>query len=433
MSIKNLIPGNKSTLTKSWFKWAAGFASLIFRFPSNNLTVIGITGSQGKTDTAKLLHYLLSKSGKKTALITVDHSIIEDKKFKNGKDYLNPWDIQKMLRKACRANCQFAIIEVTSQAIDQNRLWGINFDTGVLTDINPDHHTEYHGTSAEYIRIKTELFLSLNASERKPNIPKMAIINRSIDAYEIFEDIPIDKRWTFSTRHGADFCGSDFEFDSSGTHFQLDIPNHHLKIQSRLIGNDNGLILCAAIATAVPHGVEVSTIRSLIKEYKGLLGQREIIHDGQSFSCIVDSAPNPEATKLLLERLRTVAQKKLIAVWGGRPEEHKETYHLYAKILKRYADEIVFTTGAPNAADPKVISREIRYALDMEEGEGFFEIEDRYEAIRYALYSASKGDIVVILGRGDDPVQKIGNQIIPFDDRVVAHEILLFAKEKELW
>ncbi len=427
----NLFPA-QSPLVRTCYKWAAVGASLWFRFPSGNLNVIGITGSKGKTTTSGLLHHILNESERKAGLITSEFMMIDGKRktFKN--QHPTPWEIQRALRRMCRAKCEFVVVELSSSVVDQMRFWGVNLDTVILLNIDQDNYPDYYPNSAEYVQSKGEIFRWLNRSSRKPNIPKMAIVNRDIEYFDIIDDIPADKKWTFSVKKSSDYHAENFEFSETKTKFSLTLPNDHLQIESKLIGKHNLENIIAAIATSISWGVPVASIPEYLKTYCGVPGQIESIDAGQSFGCVVDRSLTPERLESTLEILRKITTKRLIVIWGGKAPIDPEIYQESIKHLTRYADEIILTTDDPAKADPKKIAQEVRHILGKEEGEGFFEIEDRYEAIRYALYCAESGDLVLIAGRGDAPYQLIGSQQIPFDDRVVAREILSFAQEKEM-
>jgi UDP-N-acetylmuramoyl-L-alanyl-D-glutamate--2,6-diaminopimelate ligase len=153
------------------------------------MTVIGVTGTSGKSTTVELIHYLLQNSGVKTGSISGIQFNIGEKSMHNGtlRTSLRPWHMQKLLRQMVRAKCEFAVIEVSSHALDQNRLWGVAIDTAVLTNIYDLEHLDYHGSFAEYVRSKAKLFRSLNTSYRKPGVPKVSILNRDDDNYEVFQ------------------------------------------------------------------------------------------------------------------------------------------------------------------------------------------------------------------------------------------------------
>lgn len=427
-----MVLSEQSSARRNLYKYQAIWASVCFGFPSGNLTVIGITGSKGKTTTAGIIHHLLQENGHKAGVICADYFQVGEKRFKNTTGDFRPWEIQKMLRKMCSAKCEYAIVEVPSKAFDQNRFWGVNFDTAVLTNIDPDMHGEYHGNSAEYIRVKSELFRQINHGTRKPNIPKMAILNSDCHYHDIFAEIPADKRWTYSVKKSSDFHAENLVFTEKGIEFSLTLPNDHLEIKTKMVGKHNLENILAALAAVIPLGVEVSRIPIHLSQLHGMPGRLETIDEGQRFGCVVDRSYDPQTLQATLEALRRITSNRFVVIWGGKSPIDQEIYQHCATHLKRYADEVVLTTDDPGNADPKIISREVRHDLDLEEGNGFFEIEDRYEAIRYALYCAEEGDLVLIAGRGDEPYQRIGNQRIPFDDRAVAREILQFAQKKAM-
>ncbi|HEY5713888.1 MAG TPA: UDP-N-acetylmuramoyl-L-alanyl-D-glutamate--2,6-diaminopimelate ligase [Candidatus Gracilibacteria bacterium] len=431
--LRTIIP-ERSPARLGYHKFMAMIAAVVFRFPSNGMKVIAVTGTSGKTTTAGIIYHLLQSSGRKCGLICTSHFQIGDKFMPNKslRTTLRAWTAQSLLRKMVRERCEFVVLEVSSHAIDQNRIWGINIDTAVLTNISENEHLDYHGNFADYIHTKAGLFRQLNASKRKPNVAKMSILNRDDRHYDLFEEIPSDRKWSYSLGKSADFTVQDVSLNEHGIKFTLPLPNHVLKIETPMIGKHNLMNLLAGITTAATVGVEVEQIPEILKTFTGVPGRLEAVNEGQSFGCVVDFSYKPSALKAVLETLRNIVKGRIIIVWGGAGGRSPENRAESAKLINDMADHFVLTTDDPYEEDPRKIAEEIKQFITRKEGDRFFEIEDRYEAIRYACYIAEAGDLVLIAGRGHEVVQTIGKQKIRFDDREVAREILQFAKKQDL-
>jgi UDP-N-acetylmuramoyl-L-alanyl-D-glutamate--2,6-diaminopimelate ligase len=430
--LREIFP-ERSPARLAYHRYSAILAALWYRFPGNKLTVIGVTGTSGKSTTVELIHYLLQNSGVKTGSISGIQFNIGDKSMHNGtlRTSLRPWHTQKLLRQMVRAECEFAVIEISSHALDQNRLWGVAVDTAVLTNIFNNEHLDYHGSFAEYVRAKTKLFKMLNLTYRKPGVPKVSILNRDDDNFEVFQELPADKRWSYSLKKPSEVRAENLVLTPQGTEFTVRLPNHNLKIKTPIVGRHNIMNLQAAVATVAANGVTVKKIEELLVDFPGIPGRLEPINAGQNFSVVVDFSYKPSGLQAVLKTLHEMASGRVICVWGGLGgRKLDEPYYAEAvRIIEQNADEFVLTTDDPLDDNPKAIAKLIRSNMKREEGDNFYEIEDRYEAIRYAVYIAEPGDCVIIAGRGHEKEQTIGARKIPFDDRVIAREILQFALE----
>ncbi len=409
-------------------------AAIRFGFPSHKLKIIAVTGTSGKSTTVNLIHYLIQNSGAKCGAISGINFKIGDKEFFNDtlRTTLRPWQTQKLLRKMVSDKCEFCVIEVSSHAIDQSRLWGVTIDTAVLTNISDNEHLDYHKNFAEYVRVKTKLFEGLNLSYRKPNVPKISVLNRDDENYEIFEDFPCDLKWTYGLKKSADAMASNLQLGTKKTKFNLKLPNYSVEIKTSLLGEHNVENLLCAVAAVSANGIPIKGIQKLMESFPGIPGRLTPVNEGQPFSVIIDFSYKPSALSAVLETLRGMTTGKIIIVFGGTGSRTAENLKECGAIMSTLADEIVLTTDDPNDDDPKVIARHIKDGIDRIEGDHFFEIEDRYEAIRYAIYTAEENDCVLIAGRGHETIQTIGNQKIPFDDYKIAQEILQFAKKDNL-
>jgi len=428
--LRELIP-ERSPLRLAYHRYSAMLSALFYRFPGNKMTVIGVTGTSGKSTTVELIHYLLQNSGVKTGSISGIQFNIGDKSMHNGtlRTSLRPWHMQKLLRQMVRAGCEFAVIEVSSHALDQNRLWGVAIDTAVLTNIYDLEHLDYHGSFAEYVRSKAKLFRSLNNSYRKPGVPKVSILNRDDANYEVFQELPADKRWSYSLKKPSEVKAENLELSASGTEFSVRLPNHNLEIKTPIVGRHNIFNLLSAVATVAANGVTVKKIEELLVDFPGIPGRLEPVNAGQDFSVVVDFSYKPSGLQAVLKTLHEMVSGRVICVWGGLVGRSLDEAYCAesVRIIEQNADEFVLTTDDPLNDNPKEIAKLIRSNMSRAEGDNFYEIEDRYEAIRYAIFIAEPGDCVVIAGRGHEKEQTIGDKKIPFDDRVVAREVLQFA------
>lgn len=431
--LRKLIP-ERSPLRLWYHKISAVLAAIVYRFPAHRLRVIAVTGTSGKSTTVELIWYLLQSAGKKCgALSTIQfHFGDEIRENVSLRTTLRPWKVQKYLRQMVRKKCEYVVLEASSHAIDQNRLWGVNIDTAVLTNVSDNEHIDYHGTVAEYVRTKLQLFKSVNAFSRKPNIPKIFVLNQDDKRYDLFNDIMVDKKWTYSRFKSSDILSQNVNYTSKGTEFSLRVPNDQAQIKTPFIGEHNLENVLAAIATATAHGVSIKSITESLASHPGIPSRLEQVEGNQKFSVIIDYTYKPSALRAVLSTLKKLSQGKLIIVWGGAGGRSLENWQESGAILDELADEIILTTDDPYNEDPRRIAQLVREKIKRKEGDRFFEIEDRYEAIRYAILTAEDDDIVLIAGRGHEKIQTIGKKKIPFVDKEVCEEILGFTSEKKL-
>ncbi len=429
--LRKTIP-DRSPLRLFYHKMMAIMAVVFYRFPSSNLHIIAVTGTSGKSTTVELIHFLLQNCGRECGAISTINFHIGETTIPNKtlRTSLSPWKTQKILREMVNRKCEFCVIEVSSHAIDQNRNWGINFDTAVLTNISDNEHLDYHHTFAEYVRTKSELFRNLNFQKRKPHIQKTIILNRDDLQYDFFSDFSADKKWTFAIKKRADFQPKNIKFSIEKTIFELAIPNEKESFSVPIVGNHNLENLMTAITTVVPNGITLKLIKKSLEKFLGIPGRLESINLDQNFSVIVDFSYKPSALKAVLKTCKDLSKEKTIIVWGGAGGRAESNWRESAQIIHEMADEVIITTDDPGDTDTKKIAKIIRSEIPRKEGENFFEIEDRYEAIRYALFTAQRNDIVIIAGRGHEQTQVIGKQRIDFDDREVCREILNDLRKK---
>ena len=409
-------------------------AAIFWRFPGYRLKVIAVTGTSGKSTTVELVQYLMHNSGVKTGSLSGIQIQVGDKKIHNAslRTTLRPWETQKWLRQMVSAGCEFVVIEVSSHALDQHRLWGVPVDTAILSNIFDNEHIDYHGDYADYVRTKSKLFKMLNYSYRKPSVPKVSILNRDDENFEIFSEFTCDRQWSYSLSRSADVGVQDLVLRGDGSEFKVKLPNHTLNIKTPIIGRHNIANLLAAITAVSANGLPVDKIEELLHDFPGIPGRLEPVNGGQDFSVVVDFSYKPSGLEAVLDTLKNIVEGRLIVVWGAVGNREAAHRNESAKVLDSQVDELILTTDDPYMEDPKQIASQVKDGLSRGEGEQFWEIEDRYEAIRYGLYTAEPGDCVLIAGRGHETTQTIGTKKIEFDDRVVAREILEFAKEKKL-
>lgn len=432
---RQLVP-ERSPIRLMYHRISALLAAAYYGFPSRKMAMIGITGTSGKSSTVELVYHMLHSAGKSAGSISGVQFHIKDRTYPNAtlRTTLRPWTTQKLLKQMAQEGVEVCVMEVSSHAIDQNRILGIDFDTVVLTNIYDNEHLDYHENFADYVQVKARLFEDVNTSYRKSGRSKVIILNQDCPQFSTFDQANADEKWTFSLRKQSTFMPSNVQYSANGISFQLRVPNNQLDIKVPMVGRHNTENIMAAIATVQAHGVDFKTITASLKAFPGIPGRLEVIQGSQPFSLFVDFTYKPSALSSVLSTLSEIkGNKRLVIVWGGAGGRSETNWEESAEMIDRYADEVVITTDDPYDVDPQYIADTICKKINRKEGEHFFEIDDRYEAIRYAVFTAEPGDIVLIAGRGHEPTQTIGTTKIPFDDREVCREILALGHERQVF
>lgn len=400
-------------------------AVLVFRFPSRYMNVIGVTGTNGKTTTVNLIAKILERAGHKTGVASTINFQIGAKKWTNTSKQttMSPFTLQKLLRRMVKEGCTHCVLEVSSHAITQSRILGVNFDTAVITNVTEDH-LEYHGSFQLYLEAKGSLFQRLNRSKRKPKLPKVSVLNLDDPHYPYFDQFIVDRKYTYSLKRGTCYA-SDIQLNPGGTKFTLNIPNRQIEVDFALPGQFNLYNALAASTVALANNINLKTIKIALEDAEGVPGRLELVDCGQPYTVVVDYAHSPDSLKKLLNLYRRLTDNKLFVIFGatggGRDKAKRPKMGTVADEL---ADYIILTNDDPYEEDELQIIDQISEGIKRKEGENLWKIPHRYEAIRLALTMAQEGDVVILAGKGCEEVQIVGSERIPWDDRHAVRELL---------
>lgn len=416
-----------------YHKLVAMAAAIRYGFPANKMLVIAITGTKGKTSTSNMVHKIFTEAGKKTGLLTTINFKIGDDEERNTTNHttISPFQLQKKIREMANARCEVLVLEVTSHAIIQNRLWGINVDTALFTNLSQDH-LDYHKTMEEYRNAKGLLFARLNGSPRKPGISKISIVNQDDAEHEYFNRFPCDQLFEFGILKGS-YVARNLQPNSEGTKFLLRIPNGEIEINLKIPGQMNVYNALAAATVATAHKINLTTIKQALESMNPLPGRLEVIEEGQPFTVVVDFAHTEESLRQVLQMFRELTKGKLVIVFGATGERDQGKRPKMGAVTHQYADEVILTNDDPYGEDPLKIAEMVREGIPRLEGQHFWQVLDRREAIRLGLSMAqTEKDTVIIAGKGAEAYQLLGSQRIPHDDRQVVREMLGRAADVDL-
>lgn len=410
-------------------------ANYRYGFPSNELIVIGVTGTNGKSTTCNLIAKILEESGAKVGLMTTVNFKIA------GQEWLNDTHmtmqgrvtLQKMLWQMVKAGCQYAIIETSSEGIMQHRNWGINYDVAVFTNLTPEH-IEAHGSFENYKKAKGTLFANLFKFRRKKIngqlIPKTSVVNLDDEHWQYYFDFSADKKYLYAINHQGKLPeaevlrAGDISLKMDGTFFRIGLDD----IQTNLIGNFNVYNCLAAICVARNFGISMEQCKQALVKVTGVPGRMEAINEGQNFNVLIDYAHDPASFAIIFETIKFFPKKRIIHVFGsaGGVRDHVKRPVL-GKLSGQHADVTIITDEDSYDEPTEKILNEIA-AGAIEAGkianENLFKIPDRREAIKFACQMAQAGDLVLITGKGTEQSIKSNGQEMPWDDRYVTREVL---------
>lgn len=337
---------------------------------------------------------------------------------------MGAWFLQRFLRRAVRDGCDTAVIEVTSHALVQSRVWGIDFGTVVLTNVTGDH-VEYHGGFERYKEAKGLLFRDA----------KVSVINGDDPHAAYFAHFPAERRYMVGLK-GGDVHARNVVYHADGTDFTLVVtspasstssvvPSGEVACHTLLPGAPNLWNVLAACAVVVDAGVPLSVVAATLPTIHTVPGRYELVTCGQPFSVVIDYAHNIDAMRSLLELYRSLTQGKLIVVFGatgGGRDKGKRS--VLGALLDQYADAIVLTDDDPYEEDEWEIIEMVAQGIKRTAGDRLWKILSRREAIRLALEMARAGDTVIIAGKGAETVQVMRGGPVPWNDRMAVVEIL---------
>ncbi|QQR55234.1 UDP-N-acetylmuramoyl-L-alanyl-D-glutamate--2,6-diaminopimelate ligase [Candidatus Peregrinibacteria bacterium] len=407
-----------------YHKWKAVCAALFYRFPARNMVVIAVTGTKGKTTTCNMIHKIFSTAGKRTGLLTTVNFKVGDQEEVNltKQSTMSPFDLNRKIREMADARCEVLVLEVTSHALIQNRIWGINVDTAVFTNLTQDH-LDYHQTMEEYMKAKGRLFAKLNVSPRKPGMGKVSVVNMDEAAGPYFRDFPVDQVFEYGVVKGA-YVARNLETRPDGTRFLYRIPNGEVNIDLHIPGRMNVYNALAAATVATAHRINLQSIQTALNAMTPVSGRIEVIQEGQPFTVVVDYAHTEDSLDQVLSMFRELTPGKLIVVFGATGDRDTTKRPKMGAVAHKYADGVILTDDDPFTEDHLRIAAMVREGIPREEGKGFWQILDRREAIRLGLGLARAGDTVVVAGKGAEEFQVVGKTKIPHDDRKIVREIL---------
>ena len=383
-----------------------------FGNPSKDLRLIGVTGTNGKTSITYMLKSVLENAGYKVGLIGTIQNMIGDKSVATSNTTPNAYEINSLFSLMRAEGCTFAIMEVSSHALDQKRVYGLDFEVGIFTNLTQDH-LDYHRTMENYLDAKKKLF----------SMCRCAVIN-SDDKYagEIIKDLSC-KIVTYSTGNESNYSAKSINYRPDGVDYQF-VGDSFIKPISVNTGGKFTVYNSLAVAvTANECGIDLDTTANGLKALNGVKGRAEVVPNDKGFTVIIDYAHTPDGLKNVLLTFKECKKNRLIVLFGCGGDRDKTKRPIMGNIAAHNADYVIVTSDNPRSEEPMSIINDILEGTKSA-NTTIKVIENRIEAIKFAVSIAQKDDIIVLAGKGHETYQILKNETIHLDEREVVFQAL---------
>ncbi len=394
-------------------------SAVLHGYPSRGMQVCGITGTNGKTTVAFMLREMLRKADARPGMIGTVQYEIGSRSIPALRTTPDAGEIQQLLAQMVQAGCRSAVIEASSHAADQKRVWSVEFDVGVFTNLTRDH-LDYHGSMENYYQAKRTFFLRLAGHEK----PAVAVLNADDAAgRRLAEDADIRvAKLTYGKAANADVRILDVVTDIAGSRMTVASPWGQCRLRIKLLGHYNVCNALAAFTAGGALGLDPAVMASALRTMAAVPGRLEEIACDNEFRVFVDYAHTDDALENVLATLRPLTRGRLIAVFGCGGNRDRSKRRAMGAAADAGADIAVVTSDNPRKEEPEVIIRDILAGFSRERSP--LVAVDRREAIREALALARKDDVILIAGKGHETFQEFAHTVVPFDDREVVRSIL---------
>lgn len=403
-------------------------AAQYYQSPSDELFMVGITGTNGKTTTTFLTKYLLDHLDGPSGLIGTIEYIIGKQRYQATRTTPDVVSNHKMLREMCLQGCRSALMEVTSHALDQGRVRNVHFDVAVFTNLTLDH-LDYHGTMEVYANTKSLLFRSLGKdhAEKRKKFPPVAICNADSPWLERILEENDAKVMTYGIENKADLNASDISLTPAGTRFTIHYKGQKKECVTPLVGRFNVYNCLAATGVVLAKGYSLDKIIPLLASFPPVPGRLEPVANSLGLKIYVDFAHSDDALQNVLECLSELKTGKIYTVFGCGGDRDQTKRPKMAQVAEMFSDLCIVTSDNPRSEDPEKICAAI--VEGFKNPSSYIVEVDRKKAIEKAIELATPQDIILLAGKGHETYQIFDHKTIEFDDRKMAAQI---CKEKSL-
>ena len=391
-------------------------------FPARQLTMIGVTGTDGKTTTANLIYHILRASGRRAGMISTVNAIIGEESINTGLHTTTPDapDVQRLLAQMVVAGTDVCVLEATSHGLAQHRVAACDFDVALITNITHEH-LDIHGSIEAYRAAKASLFEGLMAGYRKPDVDKIAVLNRGDSSFEYLQSYSADVKLTYNIGKPGDVIADNLAQTTDWTRLDVMSPYGRFSLETGLLGIFNVFNVLAASAIALALGIEPQAIQDGVEAIRSIPGRMERVDRGQPFIALVDFAHTPNSLRRALETARALtAGRRVIVVFGCAGLRDVEKRPIMGRIAAELADYSILTAEDPRTEDLDTIIKAMAEGVKEGggiEGQVFERVPDRGAALARAVELAEPGDIVIACGKGHEQSMCFGKTEYPWDDR----------------
>jgi UDP-N-acetylmuramoyl-L-alanyl-D-glutamate--2,6-diaminopimelate ligase len=395
-------------------------AAAFYNHPSSKLKVIGVTGTNGKTTVSFLVKQMLERAGIRTGLIGTVRYEIGERMIPAQRTTPEALEIQEYLARMLRADCQACVMEVSSHALDQHRVAGVQFDVAIFTNLTQDH-LDYHSSMEAYFEAKQKLFTMVQHGDKRAG----AIINID-DAFgeRLARQTDAEILLTYGVAPAARLRAVDIQLGPGESRFVIETPDRRIPVRLPLIGRHNLYNALAAVGAALALKVEVSDIVDALAAMPPVPGRLERVAAGQPFGVFVDYAHTDDALQNVLETLRELTPGRLLLAFGCGGNRDTGKRAKMGRVAAELADFTLITSDNPRKESPAQIAAQVEEGFRSVRTDRYRVELDRRRALDELLRLAQPGDIVLIAGKGHETYQEFADTVVPFDDRIYALETL---------
>jgi UDP-N-acetylmuramoyl-L-alanyl-D-glutamate--2,6-diaminopimelate ligase len=407
----------------------ASIAFMLSGNPAKDMIVIGVTGTKWKTTTSNLIALWLQKAGHKTAMFSTVNMMIDGKIEDNNLKMTSPspFVLWSFLRRAKEAGCEYVVVETSSHALFYHRVLGLRYDIAVMTGISQDH-LDLHGTMENYVNTKLLLFKNLYKYGMRKDVRKVGVVNIDTEYSQWFlsKDIVVDNMITVGFSPSAQYRVENVVHNIDSTEFDVRIPSNTFHLSTQLQWDFNiGNILCA-VAVFTSQKIEIKEIQNIVKEFAWVAGRLEEIPNFRSAKIFVDYAHTEESLRSVLETLKKIEGiNRIITVFWATWDRDKTKRPKMWRVVDTLSDVVILTDDDTYTEDSLAIIRDVTEGISRKEGDRFWIIPSREDAIRTALIMLQKGDVLLVAGKWAETVQITNQGPRPYNDRKVIEQILM--------
>jgi len=385
-----------------------------FDYPAEKIKVIGVTGTNGKTTVTSLLKCVIEKStGSKAGLIGTSVNMIGDRELASKLTTPESYEIQELLAMMVNEGCKYAVMEVSSHALVLSRVWGLEFEVGVFTNLSQDH-LDFHGTMKAYAQAKSMLFAQ----------SKNSAINIDDEYAQIMINSAMGDVFTYAVNDvSADLVGKDVKLYSDRVSFCALTIGNLLRLDVHIPGMFTVYNVLSVVSAALLLGLDIDTVTSALPLCEGVKGRAEVVPTGRDFTILIDYAHTPDALEKIICAARSSVSGRVVTLFGCGGDRDSSKRPVMGSVAAKYSDFVIVTSDNPRTEQPGEIIKDI--LVGMEGTNTPYEvIENRREAINWIINNARSGDVIILAGKGHETYQIIGKEKLHFDEREVVAEAL---------